>query len=338
MIFLPLPIVVALMLITLLLVRRDRLAESPSGRVFALLLLVYSVGLLLIGVRWGYNITALLPLQAVLAAAWCPLAWVAFRSLSQAGDVWRLPQDRLHLIPAGLVMLCVLLWPEPIDVILMLTYLFYGGLLLRLASRGSDALRVVRLSNARVSHMALTATGILLLLFTLIDVLISIDIRFYEGDRAATIVALANVPSIFILGIAAAVGGQGRSDESEPSTAVDVEPDNSDEEEARQLMPALEQLLIAQELYKDPELNLQRLARKCGVPARKVSRAVNLLTDLNVSQWVNEQRVKAACELLKSSDESITHIMHEVGFITKSNFNREFKRITGTSPSGWRAS
>ena len=335
MLFLPLPFVVALMLFTVLLISRDRLLAAPSGRVFAFLLLLYCLGLLLIGLRWGYNIMALLPLQGILAAVWCALAWIAFRSLCIEGPVWCWPQDWPHLIPVVSVVAAVVFWPEPIDVILMLTYVLYGVLLLRLAARGSDALRLVRLSNARVSHWALTATGVLLLVFTLVDLLISIDMRFYSGERSATIVALANVPSIFILGLAAVVAGQGRSEEKEPHDTAEVEVDGSDEEEARQLMPVLEQLLVGQKLYNEPELNLQRLARKAGVPARKVSRAVNLLTDQNVSQWVNEQRIKAACELLKNSDENITSVMLSVGFMTKSNFNREFKR---TSPSGWRVS
>ncbi len=35
--------------------------------------------------------------------------------------------------------------------------------------------------------------------------------------------------------------------------------------------------------------------------------------------------------------QSIMQIMFEVGFLTKSNFNREFLRVTGKSPSAWRA-
>jgi AraC-like DNA-binding protein len=33
----------------------------------------------------------------------------------------------------------------------------------------------------------------------------------------------------------------------------------------------------------------------------------------------------------------VTTIMLDAGFQTKSNFNREFRRVTGTSPSLWRA-
>ena len=103
------------------------------------------------------------------------------------------------------------------------------------------------------------------------------------------------------------------------------------------LMQQLNTLLVDQALFADNELNLQRLARKAGVPARQVSRAVNSQTGLNVSQWVNEARINAACELLRQSDASIIEIMDKVGFATKSNFNREFRRITNTSPTAWRS-
>ncbi|MBB5533605.1 AraC-like DNA-binding protein [Rhizobium giardinii] len=33
----------------------------------------------------------------------------------------------------------------------------------------------------------------------------------------------------------------------------------------------------------------------------------------------------------------MTEIMFEAGFSTKSNFNREFRRVTGVSPSHYRA-
>ncbi len=89
-------------------------------------------------------------------------------------------------------------------------------------------------------------------------------------------------------------------------------------------------------LYKDADLNLARLARKAGVPARKVSSAINRVKGKNVSQFVNEYRIDEACRLLTESDRSITELMFEAGFQTKSNFNREFSRVTGVSPKQWR--
>ena len=148
---------------------------------------------------------------------------------------------------------------------------------------------------------------------------------------------------IIILGYCALMAGQVQSIESIDKaqqvfnkTCKEKHSLNADLEEAQQLMPLLYSLVVEQKLYRDTELNLQRLARKCGVPSRRVSKAVNILTKQNVSQWVNEQRIQSACELLKNSEKNITLIMQDVGFITKSNFNREFKRVTGDSPSQWR--
>ena len=337
MVFLPLPIVAALMLATLLLILRERLLTAPAGRVFGFLLLLYCVESVLIGIRWGYDILYLLPLQSWIAALWCPLAWIAFRSLSHGKSSWQWPDDWPHLLPVSAVTLCILFGPSPIEVILMLTYLVYGVMLARLARRGPDALGMVRLSSAVLSHRALVVTALLMFFFVLVDLLISIDIHGYQGQYAATVVAIATVPMLLLLGVAAAVAGQERVEAKEGEAS---EPEVNEEvvdEEAQQLMPQLQALVQQQGLYKDPELNLQRLARKCGVPARRVSRAINLVTGQNVSQWVNEQRINAACELLEASDLSVTSVMEAVGFMTKSNFNREFKRVTGTTPSAWRS-
>ena len=91
-------------------------------------------------------------------------------------------------------------------------------------------------------------------------------------------------------------------------------------------------------LFGDPDLSLNRLARKLGRPAREVSQAVNRVAGRNVSQFINDFRIAEACRLLAATDRSVTEIMLDVGFLTKSNFNREFRRVTGTSPSGWRIS
>lgn len=54
-------------------------------------------------------------------------------------------------------------------------------------------------------------------------------------------------------------------------------------------------------------------------------------------QYINEFRVMEACELLAKSDKSVTEIMFDVGFQTKSNFNRAFRRVTGMPPIQWRS-
>jgi AraC-like DNA-binding protein len=69
---------------------------------------------------------------------------------------------------------------------------------------------------------------------------------------------------------------------------------------------------------------------------RGVSMAINRVSGLNVSQFVNNRRIREACRLLEKTDKPLTEIMFDCGFATKSNFNREFRRVTDRSPSQWR--
>jgi AraC-like DNA-binding protein len=46
--------------------------------------------------------------------------------------------------------------------------------------------------------------------------------------------------------------------------------------------------------------------------------------------------VREAQRLLKETEESVVQIALEAGFMTKSNFNREFLRVSGQSPTDWR--
>jgi AraC-like DNA-binding protein len=101
-------------------------------------------------------------------------------------------------------------------------------------------------------------------------------------------------------------------------------------------MARIEDVMARHKFYRDENLNLSRLARKLAVPSRQISNAINRATGGNVSQYINQLRVKDACRLLEETDQSVTSIMFESGFQTKSNFNREFRRITGMNPLAWR--
>uniref|UniRef100_UPI002897E263 helix-turn-helix domain-containing protein n=1 Tax=Rhizobium rhizoryzae TaxID=451876 RepID=UPI002897E263 len=68
------------------------------------------------------------------------------------------------------------------------------------------------------------------------------------------------------------------------------------------------------------------------------SEHVNRTLGQNISQVVNGYRIGEAQHLLSETDRSITAIMFDSGFYTKSNFNREFTRITGMTPSDYRRS
>jgi AraC-like DNA-binding protein len=86
--------------------------------------------------------------------------------------------------------------------------------------------------------------------------------------------------------------------------------------------------------YLDPGLTLVRLARRLHLPEKRLSAAVNRATGGNVSRHINGWRVRHACDLLDQG-RSVTEAMLSSGFNTKSNFNREFSRVTAMTPSAW---
>jgi AraC-like DNA-binding protein len=106
--------------------------------------------------------------------------------------------------------------------------------------------------------------------------------------------------------------------------------------EDAQTLGAVQALMKDRHAYRDVDLNLDRLARKLAIPARQISAAINRATGKNVSQYVNEHRIAEACLLLAETEKPVTEIMFDVGFQTKSNFNREFRRVTDTTPLEWR--
>ena len=102
-----------------------------------------------------------------------------------------------------------------------------------------------------------------------------------------------------------------------------------------EIVARLNARLTEQELYLDPDLTLGPLSRRLGVPVKQLSAAINRVTHGNVSRYVNRFRIERACERLLAG-ESVAIAMDSSGFSTRSNFNREFRRVAGTSPSGWR--
>lgn len=323
----PLPFVVALLL-AIMLVRLLRRDPPRADRWMVAMIAAYAAQSVLLGLHWGYGLVAVQPMQAVLAAAIPPLSWLGFRSFAM-----RERAAGAHLLPPFLVAAFWLFAPALIDPTLELLFLGYGVALLRLARRGTDALAHVTLDGAVSVLRALQATGGMLIASAAIDWAIALDLARGQGHRAGLISGLANLVPVALLGWAAVIAG-----ESAPAPALAEPvpkapaPDPGDGE----IMAGLDALMRDRRLYHDPNLSLDRLARRMGLPARSLSAAINRSRGQNVSQYVNAHRVADACHLLTGTKTPVTRILLDVGFQTKSNFNREFLRIEGVSPSAWR--
>lgn len=337
MIFVPLPFVVTLLLF-ILLVRMVRQSDgmAPEKRPFLILIVLYAVQSVLIGLRWGYGISALLPAQAVLAPLIAAFAWIGFSNLArEAPASWR--SHWVHLLPAAFVAFLMLIRGELVGIAITTSFAAYSAALFWLARLGPDGLVSSRLDGALLSYRSLLITGVALMASTIADIVISFDFYRTGGAHAGAVVAIGNVISLLALGTAAAVASSSQSPEplALPPAANLVAATGPTEEDGA-VARALDDLMDSRQLYRDPDLNLGRIARKMGLPARRVSVAVNRVHGMSVSQYVNDFRIRAACEMLVTGEEPVTRLMFDCGFTSKSNFNREFLRLTGTSPTEYR--
>ncbi|GBF37339.1 DNA-binding helix-turn-helix protein [Leptospira johnsonii] len=105
------------------------------------------------------------------------------------------------------------------------------------------------------------------------------------------------------------------------------------------LRESLTQLMEKEKLYRDEKLGLADLADELALSTHQISELINQEMGKNFSAFVNDYRIKEACELLqKEPDRSILDIAFEVGFATKSSFHRAFQKHTGKTPSEFRGS
>lgn len=97
-------------------------------------------------------------------------------------------------------------------------------------------------------------------------------------------------------------------------------------------------LLKQEQLYTfEYGITLAQAARKLQVPARQLSNAINLHYGASFSVLLNDQRIVHAQHLLVSKPElPVTEIIAQAGFASKSNFHKEFLRVTGTTPTLYR--
>lgn len=343
MLFIPIPFVLTLLL-ALLLFRLVKNHEKGNRTEigFIALLCAYMLQSVFLGLRWGYGITAVLPLQIMLAGMIAGLAYLSFRSLTTDEEGLTFEKIWPHLVPVGLVAMLLFIRRDLAALAIIVIFLSYGIVLLCLARSGPDALIAARLDGVLRSYRALQITGLMLIGSVVVDILINLDFFWSNGRYSPAIIVATNIVTLLFLSVAAGVAYNAQSygsDRAEPAQLPVSQPlaQVLTSAEHKAIVSELDALMREKQLYKDMELNLKRLAQRLRKPSRHVSEAVNRCRGNSVSVYVNDFRVEEACRLLRETDEPVTQIVFASGFLTKSNFNREFLRVTGMSPTAFRS-
>ena len=336
----PLPVAAALLagIVAVRVILVNKTISWPNGLISAFFALL-GVQSILTSLRFGPALKSVFPIQPVLAMLICPIAYVAFHRLRGSKD-GLMTTDLLHVVPAVLMAAIVglgLRIPVPIDSMIWASFFAYSFLLLFEIKEGPDSFERFGTEATRALVTARVVTLCLLVVILAYDIVIFINLEYLGGAYTNVVVATG---SIFLIAISLTVLAFPNAFPSQLATkhprflgrAATLDAT----EEDRKVLEDLEHLMRSKRPFLDPNINITRVARQLNVPARSVSNAVNRLSALNFSQYVNQQRVSEACSLLSETEMPVTEIMFEAGFQTKSTFNREFLAAVGKSPSEYR--
>ncbi len=83
-------------------------------------------------------------------------------------------------------------------------------------------------------------------------------------------------------------------------------------------------------------VSLEEIANACNLSRSYFIRAFRETTHRTPHQWLLEQRIERARQLLRGSDSSLSEIAIACGFADQSHFTRTFTQLVGTPPGSWR--
>lgn len=83
-------------------------------------------------------------------------------------------------------------------------------------------------------------------------------------------------------------------------------------------------------------LSVDAAASMAGMSPSTFSRNFQMTTGNKFVEFINRVRIGQACGLLYSTDNQVSAICYEVGFQNLANFNRQFLKMKGMTPSAYR--
>ncbi|WP_299415592.1 AraC family transcriptional regulator [uncultured Sulfitobacter sp.] len=326
---LPIPMISALVLGFLLI--RLWVVDRRHGPL-AMLLALCAVQGLVISLAQHYQVPLARLVQPVTATMIAPMAWVAF----QATAVRRLaPMDMIHLAVPCVVAVLLAVQPQMLEGVIPASFIAYGVAIIWSSRSSADALPRMRLEAGNMPARIWQIIGWCLIASALSDGLIVAAQIMGMGHLQPWIISISSSTTLILIGALTLSGalGQGAADADQEPQAQTSTVRSADPQDA-EIMAQLEAYMADAQPYLNPDLTLSQLSRRLLVPAKQLSGAINRTTGANVSRYINAARIAQAQRALQSG-ESVTSAMLGAGFNTKSNFNREFLRIAGTSPSDW---
>jgi len=102
-------------------------------------------------------------------------------------------------------------------------------------------------------------------------------------------------------------------------------------------MESLRQKVQNNNWYLDPNLKVQTLARRVGMPVADLSALINGVAGMNFNGFINQYRIDHAKKLLLTdTNKSVLNVAYESGYNSKSAFYKHFTAATSMTPVQYR--
>jgi AraC-like DNA-binding protein len=292
----------------------------------------------LTGHTWGFSFMR--PLVAMLLG---PAMYVYFCTVRRPNSSLQV-SDTVHLT-FGVVVFALLYIVKPlrflIDYAILASFFTYLMLISLQIRSGKQAL--AHLGNfAEPAYRWLISLLLISLISIVFEIAVTIEMK-NGGTLRESVSLLVASCSFLIVNISTMLATLYRSnllewmyqfgEQSLPKATLEI-----DQQIASTILQRWEALVKTENLHKQEfGITLSQAARKLQVPARQLSNAINQVYGKSFSVYLNDQRIQEAQRLLlENRDMPIIDVMQESGFSSKSNFNKEFLRVVGMSPSAFR--
>lgn len=111
----------------------------------------------------------------------------------------------------------------------------------------------------------------------------------------------------------------------------------SDVEYYHQLFDALESEIKSNQWFQIPRLTLSHLSELSGLQTRDISRAINIATNKNFNDYINQLRLQGVVKNMEEdAEQSLLNLAIAAGFNSKSTFNQAFKKHYSVTPQSYR--
>lgn len=110
------------------------------------------------------------------------------------------------------------------------------------------------------------------------------------------------------------------------------------EDQANEIKRKLEKLMTEEKLFLDENISLPQLAKLINIHPNYLSQVINDRFQKNFYDFINTYRIeefKRIVSLSKNRNKTFYALALDCGFNSKASFNSSFRKITGTTPSGF---